>query len=497
MAPQGRVARVTYTDADGRYEFRDLPAGRYTLTAEKAGFVRLAFGQRRPFEPARPVDLADGQFLDQLDFLLPRGGVIAGRVVDEFGDPVAGVFVQALRARSTGGERPLQVAGSATTDDRGDYRIYGLPPGDYYVSAALRLWGGLAAVEPGETTGYAPTYFPGTPNPVEAQRLTVGIGQEVDRIDFALVPTRTVRVTGTIVDSQGRPVGGVPVLLRAARSPLGGFAGRHTGFARPDGSFIVAEVVPGDYVLRVATRPGVDGEREFAAVPLSVGHGDLSGVVITTSPGATLSGQVVLERGIETSLSPQALRVVLAPERPEPEGPLFSEPGRVRDDWTFTVRNVASGRYFVRLGGLPPDWALKAVVRDGADITDTPLEVNGADRVDGLRLIVTSRPTEVNGTAVDEHGRAVQDYVVLLFAEDRARWTNQSRYLRSGRSDQDGRFRVRGLPPEIYLAVAVESVAEDEWTDPAVLERLRPYGSRVILGEGDTKSVTVKLAPLP
>ena len=85
-----RTTRLTTTDAEGRYEFANLPAARYTISVSKAGYVGLEFGQRRPFEGGRPLDLADAQVVEQIDFALPRGGVIAGRITDDQGDPIIG-----------------------------------------------------------------------------------------------------------------------------------------------------------------------------------------------------------------------------------------------------------------------------------------------------------------------------------------------------------------------------------------------------------------------
>ena len=96
-AAELRVNRAATTDADGRYEVSNLPAGRYSIFVSRNGYVSLQFGQQRPFEPGRPLDLGEGQLMDRIDFALPRGSVIAGRVTDELGEPMAGVRVQAMR----------------------------------------------------------------------------------------------------------------------------------------------------------------------------------------------------------------------------------------------------------------------------------------------------------------------------------------------------------------------------------------------------------------
>ena len=128
-SPDARINRDVTTDSDGRFEFLTLPAGRYRLYVTKAGYVSLEYGQARPFEAGKPLDIANGQSLEKIDFSLPRGSAITGRVTDEFGDPITDVQVQAMRYQFTNGERQLVNAGRvATTDDLGQYRIFGLMP---------------------------------------------------------------------------------------------------------------------------------------------------------------------------------------------------------------------------------------------------------------------------------------------------------------------------------------------------------------------------------
>src|SRR5687768_17577104 len=127
------------TDQEGRFEFKDLPAGAFSVSASKSGFVTVNYGQKRPFEPGKPIEIVDGQVVENADITMPRGSVISGRIMDEFGDPIADTQVSAMRSTWVNGRRRLQSAGrTATTNDLGQYRIYGLPPGDYFVSATLR-----------------------------------------------------------------------------------------------------------------------------------------------------------------------------------------------------------------------------------------------------------------------------------------------------------------------------------------------------------------------
>lgn len=486
----GRGSRMASTDAEGRFELRDLPAGRWNLSATKAGFVSLSYGQRRPFESGRPIELRDGETMPRADFVLPRGSAIMGRILDEFGDPVAAAHVQAVRYRSLQGDRRLMPMGMGDqTDDTGAFRLYGLPPGDYYVSAALR---NRMFDDASDGTGYAATYYPGTGNVAEAQRVTLALGQEQPNITFALQPTRTVRVTGTVVDSQGQRVRGGFINLMEASGGSGGFmmGSAGGGPVRPDGSFTLANVVPGSYTLSV--RGGMSEDAEFAQVPITVGNEDLSGVNLVTGRGAALTGRVAIAAGSAGNLSLTAVQVMGQPDRFQPMMMGF-RPGRVEDDGTFRLEGL-TGRRYIRIIGLPPAWTLKAVLLNGFDVTDTPLEFTGTEETSGVQVLVTDRVTEVNGKVTDAKGEPTRDYTVVIFPDDPAKWDFPSRHVRAGRADQQGLFKVRGLPPgEQYLAVAVDYIEEGEGGDPEFLREMRDQATRLQLGEGEVKAIDLKL----
>jgi hypothetical protein len=188
---QIREARSAITDAEGRYEFTDLPAGQFNVNVTKPGYVDLGYGQTTPGEMGKSLKVGDKQVVEKIDFSLPRGAVIAGRVLDEFGEPVADVFVQPLRNQYTPtGARPVNAGRSATTNDIGEFRLFGISPGQYFLSASYRggqftSIGATAA----DGSGYALTYYPGTPNLADALKLTIGLGGSVSDVTVILVPT--------------------------------------------------------------------------------------------------------------------------------------------------------------------------------------------------------------------------------------------------------------------------------------------------------------------
>src|SRR5262245_64833610 len=174
------------TDAEGRYELTDLPAGTYTVAATKANYIRTSWGEQRAEGPGKRITLVDGQRLDNISMSLRRAGVVTGKIVDEFGDPVTDVFVGAMRYQYVQGSRRLMPSGrGGQTNDIGEFRVYGLSPGQYYISATLRNFTG-PMTESRDRTGYAPTFYPGTGNVAEAQSVTVGPGTAISAGDIQL-----------------------------------------------------------------------------------------------------------------------------------------------------------------------------------------------------------------------------------------------------------------------------------------------------------------------
>ncbi|MFI5178093.1 MAG: carboxypeptidase-like regulatory domain-containing protein, partial [Vicinamibacterales bacterium] len=133
-----RPGRTATTNDQGQFSFGSLPVGRFTLSASKPGYVDMTYGAKKPGRPGTPIELADGQKLDKINFALPKGGVVTGVVVDESGEASPGTQVRLMRFVMRTGEKTLVQTGSDATDDRGIYRIYGQQPGDYIVSAVPR-----------------------------------------------------------------------------------------------------------------------------------------------------------------------------------------------------------------------------------------------------------------------------------------------------------------------------------------------------------------------
>lgn len=498
-SPEARESRVAATDAQGRFEVKQLPAGRYTINASKAGFVTLQYGQRRPSESGTPIELGDGQALDKLTIALPRGSVLGGRITDEFGEPVANASVIAMRYSYAGGGRRLTAAPGSnsrdTTDDQGHYRLFGLPPGEYFVSATLRS-GPEAADPTGEVSGYAATYFPGTPNLNEAARVTLAVSQENTAVSFGLIATRLVRVSGQVLTSSGEPSAGGNVLLlpggtatgRGIQLQQGGGGGR----IDRTGAFTIANVAPGRYQVQ-ARSGGRGGDGELAKMDLVVGAEDVSGVTLVTAPGAVVTGLVVSDTGEPFDFPAQQLQVAARAASADAQGPGGGGAGRVGTNWTFELRGLTDARLF-RVNA-PQGWTLKSVALSGQDITDVPTELPPGQSVSGMQIVLTKKTTTLSGVVSDAAGRPLLDATVVVFPANEQLWTFQSRFIKAARPDQEGTYRVAGLPAlEDYLIVAVQGLEDGQAGDPEFLAAVKEAAAKFTLADGETKAVDVKLS---
>ena len=490
FAPELRDNRVTSTDERGAFEFRDLPAGRYNLNASKGNFVSLQYGQTRPSQGGTPLQILDGQTVEKVDFALPRGAIITGRVVDDYGEPIADVQVAPMQSRFVQGRRRLTPTGrSGSTNDIGEFRIFGLPPGQYYIQAILR---NFTFGDSDEHMGYAPTYYPGTANLADAQRVKVDIGQSESEVNIALVATRTAKVSGSVTDAQGRPVttGGVMAFPRGGSGMFLGPAAN--GGVKPDGTFAISGLAPGDYTLRANVGMPIDGVPELATAEVTVNGDDISDVHLMTAKMVTLTGRlVVLDRTAAQTLR-LPIRLNLTPMNPDDM--MFGGGrggGNVKDDFTFELK-APPGKFRLFVG-TSPGWTLWAVRDNGVDITDSGIELKPGSGATDLEVELTNRVSELSGLVTNSRGDVVKDYTVMVFSQDRERWRTNTRYRGGGRPDQDGRYKIRALPPGDYYAIAVDYVDPAESEDPELLERLSTKSTPFALGAGEAKAVDLKV----
>lgn len=492
-----RVPKRAVTDAQGRFTFTELAAGRYQLQASADRYATLDFGNTRPFESGRPIDLRDGERFDRADFSLPRLGAIEGRLLDEFGDPAPNILVQVSRLQFAAGRRRLVPESSRIpvrpTDDRGQFRVFGLAPGDYYVTAVPGAFTGQ-----NETGGFAATYYPGTTHAAQAKRVRVDVNQDALNVTFALVPAPMSRVSGTVVDANGRPVSQANLWL--APNDRAGVIDLTIarGIADRSGNFSFRNVPPGRYVVQAFGPPvggGNLGRAPFGWVSIAPNGADLTGLVLRVATGTSARGRVVFEGSAprpstrDVGVTSRSIEFASSPLGGGPR------PSVMNEDWTFELGNQF-GTPVLQVRVAAPAWALKRITHGARDVTDVPIDLSRED-VEGLEIVLTDRVTSIGGGVTDAGGRALASYNVVIFAADRGRWTFPSRSVTLARPNQEGRYVVRGLPPDQYRAIALPFVDGSEWQDPEFLDKMWYLATPLTLGDGEAKTVDLKLTPRP
>jgi hypothetical protein len=468
------VRLATKTDENGAYRFDRLTAGPWQINASKGGYISWQFGQRRPFQPPPPVSLGPGQQFTA-DIPLSRGGAISGRIYDASGDSASGVQVCVYRANMEQGARRLKSVGVADlTDDMGGFRVYGLPPGDYYVAASLRV----APIDSVVETTYAPTYFPGTGDLADAQRIKLGLGAEATAT-FPLLPVRPTRISGAVLNGAGGPADAFLNLVSEASElgvPLG-----VGGVTRSDGTFTLVDIAPGRYILKASLRG--DGPDESGAIPVTVDGNELTGITVVTGRPATLRGTIVSDDGIATAL-PANLTVVAFSAR---------ESGTVLDSGdglTFEIGSL-SEPFLLTVDGLPENWSVKAITVNDADALDNPIELS-PNQQGVARVVLTNRLTEVSGVA--SASEAISTRTIVVFPENSTQWRHRSRYIRRIEADASGNFRIAGLPPgERYLAFATDYLEEGEHLDPEFLTSIRDVAVPLSLEEAEQRTLELRV----
>jgi hypothetical protein len=476
-------SRAARTDPAGRFAFSDVQPG--TVLASKPGYSMVQ---------ARVAAFSTAERREEVELRLTPWSAISGRVLDDLREPVEGARIQLLEVRYEAGQRRLMPAGEvldARSDDRGEFRLYGVTPGRYVVAA------GIGQVAAADVPGFARSYYPGVPSATSAQFVPVAAGQDVQAVDVVLVRAPTFRVAGRVLDAVGQPrTGGnmqmFPSVAAGAAAASVGVSARLSD----DGRFEFPNVSPGQYVIQAYRgRTGAASEGEFGAVRVAVADRDVTDLMLLTSAGSTIAGRVVLDplaaarsiptRGIE--VSPVPADFDLAPARNWANAP-------VGQDGRFRISGVSGPRRLL-VTRLPEGWRATAVRVNGLEVTDRPIAF-GAERqsLANVEVMVTDIVAVLAGRVADPRGRGAADVTVVAFPRDRQQWFPFAPYFGRATTSADGTFRIAGLPPGAYYVAPLATPpdgGDDAWQDPAVLSALAGRAASAVLGESGEVAVNL------
>ena len=552
-----RGSRLTATDDQGRFTFTALPAGRYTLSANKPGHLAVTFGQRRPGAQGTPIQLSDGQKF-QAQLQIPRASVVTGTVLDENGEATPGTSVRAMRFVMQNGRRTMQSSGAGTTDDRGIYRIYGLQPGEYAVCATPRntnlndfdrmqgelqslrqqtvefagrgndamaraIQDRIAAVQASmlenseETvTGYAPICYPGTTTIAEASPVPLGVGEERPGVDFQLRLVPLARIQGTVLNSTGAQVQGIHVILQDATPGSTSFGNIGERTLDGEGRFTIPGVAPGHYKLTARGRIG--GPQRGGGpgtVDMTAARGGApqpprpDPITVWASADIVVDGRnlsnvmLSLQNGMTVSgqltfegagpLPADLTRLRVTAMSAEPGENAGSNAGRVDANGRFVVPSLSPGRYRLSAGGAP-GWFMESANVAGVDVLDFPFEVKANQHVTGVTITLTDRQTELTGVIVDNRNQPVVDYTLLIFPSDQKYWSGPSRRIQTTRPGTDGRYTIRNLPPGDYRIATLLDIEPGAVQDAAFLQQVESATMRITLAPGEKKTQDIRLS---
>ena len=507
------TGKTAVTDDNGRFAVTGLPAGRYYVAASKRGWVRAAYGAKTPDQGGAPLTLTDGQRAT-ISLRLLRGAVITGVILDDNGQSPTSTIVSAVRYSQLGGERRLVPAGSARsgTDERGQYRIYELAPGDYYIlvspigggpfrsgsdlhltsdvdvqeamSAIQNAAGSPIADVPQRSVTMAPVFYPGVHNVAQAMPVTVRAGEERGGVDFVVPHVASVHVEGTISGLDGMPANNALVMLVNTDRDTFSFGSDLMRSSRTDqkGQFSFTEIRPGSYVLsaRSAAPAG------WALVDLDVQGEDVRGMSLAMQEAFTISGTVRFE-GTANAPPFTNVRVSLTPE---PAALVISSSSNIggnstNADGRFTITGVTPGRYRLTayVPGPRPTWVLRTSLLGGQEALDTFIDVR--QEMADASVVFTDQLTELSG-------HAGPNSTVVLFSTNQTQWFQQSARVRTARAATDGSYTMPTISPGEYFVTAVDEIQPGQWFDPAYLQGLTTNSTKITIAEGEKKTLDIR-----
>lgn len=487
-----KVPKKTYaatSDASGKFNFDNVDAGDYYLQVRRAGFVAETYKPKASLDPEGRLHLTAGQEIHDLAFRLVPQGAVSGKVVDEDGDPVTDAMVLAMKTSYITGRRTLFPGDNGQTNDRGEFRLGKLAPGRYYLMAeVLAPMNPMAAAPPppndgSPETGYVATYFPRYLDSQEAEMIDVKAGGDLPGFVIHLQKSRVVRVKGTAVGADGKPLKQAQVIL---------MAGARAGSMRmatsdPDGKFEIAHVQPGVYTAMTMQMFGTSGgSPSMTMQTLIVPSENLSDVKLGSLPDASLPGRVTV-----TGDDKVALKGIAVSLEGEEDGPLMPSSARVSDSGAFLLKRVATASYDLKVINVPRSTYVKSILWNGREKLGETLDLSAG--VSGDLQVILGTDGATFDAKVTRDDKPADGATVVLLPEDADRRSGET--TRSESTDGAGHVVFKDVRPGSYLAFAWEKVEEGDWFDPAFVKTAANAAVKVTIGSRDNQHLDLKAIP--
>ena len=523
--PSVGISAQVVTDGSGRFVFGAVDPGTYRMVVELDGYLRQEYGQRSYTGRGALITVSPGQRVNDLNFQMVPASTITGRAFDETGQPMAGVTVQAQTYSYNAGRKELVTANQVQTNDLGEYRLYWMMPGEYYINATARQatmaivgpdgrggpGGGLPVSfggDPGtESQGtYVPTYYPGTITPESAAPVALPPAAEIRGIDFILRPTITATLRGRVAtsDSAAQAVlpsrGTAPVRASGPQIHLMlnrvGFsnAWNQRGLASQtilDGSgpFQIRGVVPGTYNLIAVAQQ--NAQSSYAArMQVVVGNTDIDNLNVVLRPGIDVPGRIQLNGTPSPQFQITQLRVQLDPTD---DVLLGVDDAKVNDDRTFVLKDVPPLEYRVRVVGLPPGAYIQAGLIESTDAVRAPFVIAGNPQAT-LQLQLGFDAGRIAGVVNDAKANPFPGGVAALIPEESDRLREDLYFWSS--TDQNGRFTFNNVPPGLYKLFAWEEMPPGALQNPDFIRKFEDRGKPIKVLPNGNITADITLIPV-
>jgi hypothetical protein len=506
------------TDTDGKFVFKDLKPATYRIAVTASGYVRQEYGQRASDGTGRSIYVSAGQTLRDLLVRLTPAATVSGRVITDMGQPAVEILVQLVQVLNRPEGRTFRGVGMTNADDRGEYRLYGITPGRYYLVAGNVSVSQMLAPGAGDVitirmsqTNYGPIFYPGASDISGASLLEMKPGSEI-RVDLTVKAQQpTFRVSGRVIDADtGQAPASNRIVLTSPLSPPEGIQPTRVGpnTVTTPGVFEFPNVPPGVWMVRAEipvqapnnpadpatmdARRAEQAVRPFGQTVFNVTNNNVEGLLVTMSTGTTIPGRFTLEnQPLSTLGNLDRISVGFRPAAGVAQG-LSPSVSRASADGAFRIAGIREGEYQLRVLGVPAGFYVKSIKYGDADITNALLRFSRSNPA-AVEIVLRPGPGQISGTVTNSMSQPVPGIQAILIPEPSRR--NRSELYKTVVTDQNGRFSIANVEPGIYKIFSWDALSQNGYYDPDFMSQYELLGHEVRVEESANLNVDVRVIP--